>query len=237
MKLPAALQRNFAKFDNLSLRERALVSAAVLIALVMIWTVAVFDRISAKERFLTGEVDTIQNAIATTSQSLSDLATTDPTTIALNKEKKLQGELKEINEQLASRSGGLIAPERMVQVIHDVLAHQHGIALVSLQNKGVAPLIQPATQPAATADAAATDAESQAVKENAGATGDGPYVHTVELVIDGQYLDILDYLRALEALPWRFNWKVLELAARRYPLNRVTIQLTTLSMDKDWIGV
>jgi MSHA biogenesis protein MshJ len=234
MKLPAALEKNFAKFNNLTLRERALVSAAVLVALVMIWTVAIFDRISAKERFLSSEVDTIQGAIANASQSLSDLASTDPTTLALNKEKKLQGELKEINEQLASRSGGLIEPERMVQVIHDVLAHQHGIALVSLQNKGVTPLIQPAVQQVGTADAAATDAESQTIAEN---VGGGPYVHTVELVIDGQYLDILDYLRALEALPWRFNWKVLELATRRYPLNRVTIQLTTLSMDKDWIGV
>jgi MSHA biogenesis protein MshJ len=98
----------------------------------------------------------------------------------------------------------------------------------------VTPLIQPAAQQAGAADAAATDAESQTAAESAGG---GPYVHTVELVIDGQYLDILDYLRALEALPWRFNWKVLELATRRYPLNRVTIQLTTLSMDKDWIGV
>jgi len=233
MKLPAALEKNFAKFNNLTLRERALVSAAVIVALVMIWTVAIFDRISAKERYLSSEVDTIQSAIANASQSLSDLATTDPTTLALDKEKELQGELKEINEQLASRSGGLIEPARMVQVIHDVLAHQHGIALVSLQNKGVTPLIQPAIQ-AGTVDATATDAEAQAI---AASVGGGPYVHTVELVIDGQYLDILDYLRALEALPWRFNWKVLELATRRYPLNRVTIQLTTLSMDKDWIGV
>jgi MSHA biogenesis protein MshJ len=233
MKLPAALEKNFAKFNNLTLRERALVSAAVIVALVMIWTVAIFDRISAKERYLSSEVDTIQSAIANASQSLSDLATTDPTTLALDKEKELQGELKEINEQLASRSGGLIEPERMVQVIHDVLAHQHGIALVSLQNKGVTPLIQPAIQ-AGTVDATATDAEAQTI---AASVGGGPYVHTVELVIDGQYLDILDYLRALEALPWRFNWKVLELATRRYPLNRVTIQLTTLSMDKDWIGV
>jgi len=240
MKLPAAIEKNLAKFDRLSVRERALVAGAVLIALVMTWTLALFDPLTKKERFLNEEVATVQTAIATATQSLTDLATSDPTTLALAKEKKLEDELKVINEQLASRSGGLIEPERMVQVIHDVLSHQQGIALVSLQNKAVTSLIQPAvasaTEGATPTAEPATEpaADPAATPETAGG---GPYVHTVELVVEGKYLDILAYLRALETLPWRFNWKVLELETARYPLNHVTIELSTLSMDRDWIGV
>ena len=228
MKLPAGLEKSLAKFDALSMRERALTAGAALIALVMIWTIAVFDPMTKKERFLDSEITTVQEAIATASQSMTDLATSDPTTIALNKEKKLEADLKVINEQLASRSGGLIEPERMVQVIHDVLSHQHGVTLISLQNRAVTSLIQPAP---------ATDAPPGTATVDPATAGGGPYVHPVELVIEGQYLDILSYLRALEALPWRFNWKVLELKTTRYPLNRVTIELSTLSMDRDWIGV
>jgi MSHA biogenesis protein MshJ len=62
-------------------------------------------------------------------------------------------------------------------------------------------------------------------------------VHPVEIVIEGSYLDVLEYLRALEALPWHFYWKVLELNSGTYPLNRVRIELSTLSMDKEWLGV
>jgi MSHA biogenesis protein MshJ len=241
MKLPANIEKRFSQFDSLTLRERALLTVATLIALIMIWTIAVFDRQHSKERFLLGEMDSINSAIASAGQSINELTTSDPTTVALAKEKQLQAELSVVNEQLASRSGGLIEPERMVQVIHDVLAHQRGVALISLQNKAVTNLVPPLVATATTAPAdghteetpPATDAAAAAPPPPAG----GPYVHTVELVVEGQYLDILDYLRALEALPWRFNWKVLELQTQRYPLNRVTIELTTLSMDKDWIGV
>ena len=240
MKLPAGLEKSLAKFDRLSVRERALVAGAVLIALVMTWTLAIFDPLTRKENFLNGEALTVQAAIDAATQSLTDLETSDPTTIALAKEKKLQAELEDINAQLASRSGGLIEPERMVQVIHDVLSHQHGIALVSLQNKAVTSLIQPAVVPATEGTPAAVEPPAEPSVEtaaNAEAASGGPYVHTVELVVEGGYLDILAYLRALEALPWRFNWKVLELETARYPLNHVTIELSTLSMDRDWIGV
>ncbi len=65
----------------------------------------------------------------------------------------------------------------------------------------------------------------------------GPYLHPVELVIEGRYLDIVAYLHALEGLPWHFYWRVLELETKQYPLNRVRIELSTVSLDKEWIGV
>ena len=54
---------------------------------------------------------------------------------------------------------------------------------------------------------------------------------------DEDYLDVLAYLHALESLEWRFYWRLLELESTAYPRNRVRIELSTLSLDKDWIGV
>lgn len=238
MKLPTGLQQSLAKFDNLSIRERALVAGASLVALIMIWTLAVFDPMTKKRTYLNSEISAAQDAIANAVQGMTDLETSDPTSIALAKEKKLQAQLKDVNEQLASRSGGLIEPERMVQVIHDVLSKQHGVRLISLQNKAMTSLIQPATvkEGSTTAPVDESTPATEGSTESASVES-GPYVHPVELIVEGQYLDVLDYLRALEALPWRFNWKVLELNTTTYPLNRVRIELSTLSMDKDWIGV
>ena len=59
----------------------------------------------------------------------------------------------------------------------------------------------------------------------------------LEMVIEGNYLDVVAYLKDLEALPWQFCWKDLELATVKYPVNRVRIEITTLSMDKEWLGV
>lgn len=217
MTLPPALRKGFARFDALSMRERALVSSAVLAALVMTWTIAVFDPINARQRHLMSEMSSLQEAIAAGTQSL-DASASSPAAVALASEKKLQTELQALNAQLASKSGGLIPPERMVRVIHDVLGRQRGVKLVSLHNRPVTALVQ-STEP------------------NTEVPASGPYVHPVELVVEGRYLDLLDYLRALESLSWRFQWKTLELTTTEYPLNRVRIELSTLSMDRDWIAM
>jgi MSHA biogenesis protein MshJ len=80
-------------------------------------------------------------------------------------------------------------------------------------------------------------AEPEPAAEEASVASAGPYLHPVELVIEGRYLDIVAYLRALEGLPWRFYWRVLQLETKTYPLNRVRIELSTVSLDKEWIGV
>jgi MSHA biogenesis protein MshJ len=220
MKLPAGMEAAMSRFDRLSLRERGLVAMAVLASIVMLWTVAMWDPITARQQALTAELDGLQQTMVTAADTLDATTQNDPATVALKKEEQLRKELADINSQLASKSAGLIPPERMVQVIQDVLARQRGVTLISLHNNPVTTLA--VSKPAAGAvDAAAS----------------GPYVHPVELVIEGRYLDILAYLHALETLEWRFYWKLLELETVRHPTNRVRIEINTLSMDKDWIGL
>lgn len=209
MRMPPGLQQIITRYGALSLRERALVAGAVLVGLWMIWTVTLLDPIAARRSALLDEKRSLEGAIQTGQQA----AAADPGTIAAQREKALQAELSTVNDRIAASSAGLIPPERMVQVLHDVLTRQHGLTLVSLRNEPVTAL----------APGTAQDA--------------GPFVHPVEIVIEGGYLDVLSYLEALEALPWRLYWKVLELDVRSYPVNRVRIELSTLSMDKDWIGV
>jgi MSHA biogenesis protein MshJ len=217
MKLPVPVARMLARFDALSLRERALVAGACLIGMVLLWFAVVFDPAAARQRSLSAELSTLQQSIQVTTQSIQETADADPTQIAQREETRLEAQLAEINTQLATKSAGLIPPERMVQVIHDVLSRQHGVTLVSLHNSPVTTLVPAASDHAAPAG--------------------GPYVHPVEIVVEGTYLDVLAYLHALESLEWRFYWRLLELESTAYPRNRVRIELSTLSLDKDWIGV
>jgi MSHA biogenesis protein MshJ len=217
MKLPIPVARMLARFDALSLRERALVAGACLIGMVLLWFAAVLDPAIVRQRSLSAELSTLQQSIQLTTQTIQETADTDPTLIAQREETRLKAQLADINTQLAAKSAGLIPPERMVQVIHDVLSRQHGVTLVSLHNSPVTTLV-----PAAAGQVAPSG---------------GPYVHPVEIVVEGTYLDVLAYLRALESLEWRFYWRLLELESTAYPRNRVRIELSTLSLDKDWIGV
>jgi MSHA biogenesis protein MshJ len=65
----------------------------------------------------------------------------------------------------------------------------------------------------------------------------GPFLHPVELVVDGDYASLVTYLRALESLPWRIHWQQLELKTGDYPVNRVRIVIGALSLSPDWIRI
>lgn len=219
MKLPAAIEKSFTRFDQFSLRERGMIAGAVLGAVVMLWDVALMQPVHKREAAATLELRAAKKAADALQASLDPNAS-DPTTQALEQERSLQSALVAVDAQLASASAGLIPPERMVEVIHDVLNRQRGVRLVSLRNQPVRSLAAPAA------------GDSLAPSLTA-----GPYVHPVELTIEGGYLDMLAYLKALEELPWRLYWKVIEIEAREHPLNRARIELSTLSMDKEWLGV
>jgi MSHA biogenesis protein MshJ len=104
----------------------------------------------------------------------------------------------------------------MAEAIRDVLSRQKTLRLVSLRN---------------------LPALSLAEAKEAAQPRSGPYLHPVEIVVEGSYLDTVLYVQALERLPWRFYWRRLELQTLDYPVNRVRIELGTLSMEKEWIGI
>lgn len=215
MKL-AALERAAARFNRMTLRERAIVSVALLAGVLMLWTVLVFDPQAARANALRGELASLETSITAATDALATDAAANPAVRARAQERSLSVQLAELNNELAAESSGLIAPERMVQVVHDVLTRQRGVRLISLHNKPVTSL---------------------APQTNGAPPGAGPYLHPIELVIEGGYLDVVAYLRALEKLPWRFYWKVLELETTQHPISRVRIEMSTLSLEREWIGV
>jgi MSHA biogenesis protein MshJ len=213
MKLGAQLENLALRFRKLSARERVLVLAASLAVLVVIWNLALMDPLNARRNALQQELAMMQDAMGATADAADAAQAADPLSVAFRKKQSLQGELDQVNARLAKESGGLIEPQRMADVIHKVLSDQHGVALVSLKNLPPQSL---AKNPALAA---------------------GPYIHPVEIIVEGNYLDMLAYLHALEALPYRFFWRTLELQTTEYPVNRVRIELGTLSMDREWIGI
>jgi len=202
MKTGTAVAAVAKRFDRLSLRERVLATAAALTVLIAVFHVLVLQRLELRRKQLTQQLATVDDTVGS-----EDAGATLQRTIAL------AAQLNQVTARLDSQSAGLIPPQRMTQVIHDVLSRQQGITLISLRS----------IAPHALADS-----------PGAGAS-DGPYVHSVVLVMQGQYLDVLAYLQALEVLPWHFYWQSLELDATHYPVTRVTVRLGTVSMSHDWI--
>ena len=208
----SALSSLIVRFDKMSLRERALVCLAVLGAVVGLWDTLLMQPLRNERNALTQELTSFNETVS--ASQAADQA--DPRRAAMVRASELQTQTHAVDEQLTSTAAGFVPAQRMVEVVHDVLSQQHGLKLISLRNLPVASLVPPA--------------ENEAL-------GTAPYVHPIEVVIEGEYGEVLAYLESLEALPWRFRWKMLDLTTKQYPVNRVRIELSTLSMDKTWLGV
>ena len=201
-----------ARYEALSLRERAIVSIAILGLLVASWDSLLMQPLRLTRGALEAELAAASEfGVKPQSEDASD-----PRQVSIRRAGELQTQLQGLDAQLANTASGFVSSKRMIEVLHDMLDRQGRLALVSIRNLPVTGLI------------AAADPTAPARP---------PYVHAIEIVIDGQYADILDYLSALEALPWKFRWTSLDLSTAGYPMNRVRIELSTLSLDSTWLGV
>jgi MSHA biogenesis protein MshJ len=63
------------------------------------------------------------------------------------------------------------------------------------------------------------------------------YKHGLEITFTGNYSDTINYLKALEELPWAIVWENIDYQVKDYPKAEITIRLVTLSFDEGWLGV
>ena len=125
----------------------------------------------------------------------------------------LRRRIDEINATLGNHAAELIDPAEMAQVLEGVLKEQSRLTLVRIRNT--------------TPDSLSADENPDAVTF---------YRHGLEIEVEGSYAACIEYLNAIEALPWRLYWQVLELDVIDYPRNRIRIEVSTLSLDEEWIG-
>jgi MSHA biogenesis protein MshJ len=210
------------KYEALSLRERGFVVLALLAVVIAAWDTYLMDPLRRARVGLEAElVSASSSGVTATSADV-----TDPRQVSIKRAGELQTQLATLDSRLKSSARGFVSADRMIEVLHDVLDRQGRLELVSIRNLPVTSLVPP--------EKSATDASAD---PNASAAPEPPYVHSIELVVDGQYTDVLDYLGQLEALTWKFRWTSLDLSTAGYPRNRVRIELSTLSLDSTWLGV
>ena len=220
-----------AKYEAMSLRERGLIVVAVLGLGIAAWDSLLMEPLRRERVSLESDLSTA-GASGFVAQS-TDLA--DPRQVNLQRAAGLQTQMQELDARISDTASGFVSSQKMIEVLNDVLDRQGRLELVSIRNLPVVSLIPP-VEAEANADGSTSAAAPPAEGEAAG-PGLPPYIHAIEIVIDGQYADILDYLQSLEALPWKFRWSTLDLNTTGYPRNRVRIELSTLSLDSTWLGV
>jgi len=214
------------RVDALTLRERVMVFGAMLAVLLYIIYNAALAPVFARQQTLRLQLNQQHNqALANDAEVTAVVAafTADPDAAARQQLESLAAQRMTLRESLVSVKNGLVAPEKMVGLLEQMLHANGKLKLISLRTLPTEGLSEKSDKPATPAD------------KNAPKRRELLYRHGVEVTVQGSYLDMVDYMAALEKLQSQLFWGQARLDALAYPNVTLTLKLYTLSPDEKWM--
>jgi MSHA biogenesis protein MshJ len=214
--------------DRLSLRERLFLFAASLFVVGGLWEAVLAAPLAGREQLANDKVTALQARLIELNASLSAAAAgvSEGVPDQLARLHALRESVQAREQEMRVFTTELVDPGEMRVVLEELLRRQDGLTLVSAVNLPARSVLD--DESAAATTAADTAEPSDAPKL---------YRHSFVLTLRGNYLDCLRYLEDVERLPWHIYWSRLELETEEYPVNDIVIELATLSLDEEWIGV
>ena len=212
--MKAFLKRYADRIDAATLRERVMIFLAATVVLVFIANSALLDPLRGKQRRLAAETRQIAQDLQAVQARLPGMmqnAAHDPDAPNRARLAELREQLAQLNARIVQEQRRFTPPDRMRDVLQEMLRRNKGLALVDLKTLPVAPV---------------------------GATqGGGAYRHGIEFAVSGTYGELYDYLRTLERLPTQLYWARAELAVGQHPTLTLRLTAYTVSFDPAWLIV
>jgi MSHA biogenesis protein MshJ len=207
------------RIDAATLRERVLIFGAATALLVYLASAMVLDPLRAKQKRFAAETAQKQAEIQGVQIELVRLSGTllvDPDAENHARRAALRAELAELDARVAEEQRRFTPPERMRAVLEEMLQRNKGVTIVELRSLPVVPIGAP--------------------RPGAAAAG-GLYRHGIELTLSGTYIELYDYLHALERLPTQLYWRQLEFSVAEHPVVVLKLTVYTVSFDQAWLIV
>jgi len=209
------------RFNAQSIRERGLIAFSLIVAVAFLWwnyhaapMMSEIEKRQNENMRIDGEVQNTRVIVDGIRQRIA---------LGVHQEKEVQLErlieqLAEVEQQLRVATIELIDPEKMFQLMNQLIYRGSNLQLISLKRREVRSAIPP------------SDPENP--EDDAGI-----YRHVLELRFAGSYPDILRYMQSMEALDWKLLWDEIEIVSEEYPKITVRVVMSTLSTRKEWVGI
>ena len=215
-----ALLKGYAeRIDAATLRERVLIFLSLTLVLIFAANIVFLEPLRAKQKRFAAETAQRQkelDAVQSEVQRMARSVQVDLDAPNRARQTALREQLRELDARIAQEQKRFTPPERMRAVLQEMLQRNKRVALVDLRSLPVVPV---------GADGAA-------------GTGSGTlYRHGIELTLSGTYVELYEYLRALENLPTQLYWRRAELAVGEHPVATLKLTAYTLSFDRAWLIV
>lgn len=215
------------KIDAMSQRERVMVFAAALTVVVGIGYALLIDPQLARRAILTKQIESQGQQLQAVEAQLQSFAqgVKDPDVSSRARLESAKRQLAEIEAFLHEKQEHLVPADKVASLLEEVLRRNRGLQLVSLKTLAAAPLVEKVPEKGGVAAGAPPGPEGQI------------YKHGVEITVKGSYLDLLEYLGQLEALPWQVYWGKAQLEVEEHPISALTLTVYTLSLEKAWLRI
>ena len=236
------VKRRMDKVDALTLRERVIGFVLVLAGVFLLWESVAFAPTEARRVERAREMTGLREQVADIDEQVQLLAAQrlqDPDAGNRKRLAALRGEVSGMRGALARLLGNLVPPREMARVLEAVLTRETGLRLVKLEGLGaelIAGRVEEVPASAETPDANAQGVLQAGLPDLIGQPVT-LYRHGLRVEFEGGYLDTLAYLKAVEALPWRFLWQEVRIEVQEHPRSTVSITVYSMSLQDDWIGV
>jgi MSHA biogenesis protein MshJ len=204
------------RFESLTTREKVIVVTTLLVALWSCWDSIFYGPFKLKQKSLKQELVNLNSQIDSqreTATLLENSGNVDPDAENRSKLAELKNQYSRLQEQVMLGDKKFVPPKLMAKALSDMLKQNRQLTLIKLES------LPPTTLLAA-------KQQHQPI-----------YKHGLAITFTGSYSDTVNYLVALEALPWAIVWESLDYQVKDYPLAEITIRAFTLSFEKGWLGV
>lgn len=227
------------KINGLNQRERILQMVTILAVIIMFFQMVLIDPAFADSKKARSQLQAVKLKLQ---QQESEKQLIEAQLIAgvnrhkENRKQQLMEEIAQLDIQIEQSVVAMIPPRLMPQVLEKILQNNHELKLVSLENKLVVPVIDAGDDSADGANVGKR--RSKAATQIVTANGkQGLYSHGFILTLSGNYMAAIRYFDELSKLPWQFYWDSLSYQVDSYPNATIKLEVHTVSMSEEWIGV
>ncbi len=224
------------RFEALSQRERAMVTAAVLGGIVLVGNALLVEPKQAQRALAAKQMQQSHDELANVRAQLAILEGQIKDPDAANRATLVQvgKQMAGVNERFRAVEASMVPPEKMQHFLEALLARHRNLELISVKSLAPTSVLKPA---AVAANGPAAAAAATAPPPSEAPAGTTLYKHGMEIRIAGGYGDLLAYLAELERLPQQVIWNRVSLTVEAYPRSVLTLTVYTLSLDKAWLVV
>jgi MSHA biogenesis protein MshJ len=215
----ALFNRYAERIDAATLRERVMIFLAATAVLIFVVNAALIEPLRARQKRIAAETTQLAQDLQAVQGQLGTLVqkvARDPDAANRARLTALREQLAQLNSRVVQEQRRFTPPDRMRDVLEEMLRRNRDLALVNLKTLPVTPI---------------------GVPPAGGASQGGAYRHGIEFTVSGSYAHLYEYLRTLERLPTQLYWGQAELVATGH--SALTLKLTayTVSFDPAWLIV